>query len=88
MFYLYLYPKLFPVGICKIHSHYFKQDSHGRHDAVVELGKSLGISISFSNPGVPVVGEMEDKEFLNLAYSLSEVKPSISGQITHIEVSW
>ncbi|XP_031744813.1 protein GLUTELIN PRECURSOR ACCUMULATION 3-like isoform X3 [Cucumis sativus] len=28
---------------------------------------------------------MDDKEFLNLAYSLSEVKPSISGRATHIE---
>ncbi|KAE8645964.1 hypothetical protein Csa_023882, partial [Cucumis sativus] len=63
------------------------EDSHERHNAVVELGKSLGITISFSNPGLPVVDEMDDKEFLNLAYSLSEVKPSISGRATHIEVS-
>lgn len=48
----------------------------------------MGITISSSNPGIPVLSEMEDKEFLNLAYSLSEVKPSITGQVTHIEVSW
>lgn len=54
----------------------------------MELGRSLGITISFSNPGLPVVAEMDDKEFLNLAYSLSEAKPSISGQAMHVEVSW
>lgn len=66
----------------------FEQDSHGRHNAVVELGKSLGITISLSNSGVPIVSELDDKEFLNLAYSLSEVKSSITEQVTHIEVSW
>ncbi|KAG6573874.1 Protein GLUTELIN PRECURSOR ACCUMULATION 3, partial [Cucurbita argyrosperma subsp. sororia] len=64
-----------------------EQDSQGRHNAVEELGKSLGITISFSNPGLPVVGEMEDKEFLNLAYSLSEVEPSITGRVTQIEAA-
>nr|POE81500.1 ring finger protein b [Quercus suber] len=47
------------------------EGSQREQSAVSELQRRLEISVSLSSPGFPIVDELEDKEFLELASSLS-----------------
>lgn len=48
---------------------YLGQGSQREQSAVSELQRRLEISVSLSSSGLPIVDELEDKEFLELASS-------------------
>lgn len=55
---------------------------------VSELQKRLGISVYLLGNGVPVVDELEDKEFVQLASSLVGERVSSNQQVSDIQVGY
>ena len=60
---------------------YVGQGSQREQSAVSELQRRLEISVSLSSPGFPIVDELEDKEFLELASSLFGERVSSNLQV-------
>ncbi|EXC25398.1 RING finger protein B [Morus notabilis] len=62
------------------------RESQQEQSAVSELQKKLGLSVSLSGNRSPIVDELEDKEFIELASSLIGEKISGNVQLSHIQL--
>ncbi|XP_024030394.1 actin-fragmin kinase isoform X2 [Morus notabilis] len=62
------------------------RESQQEQSAVSELQKKLGLSVSLSGNRSPIVDELEDKEFIELASSLIGEKISGNVQLSHIQI--
>lgn len=60
---------------------YLGQGSQREQSAVSELQRRLEISVSLSSSGLPIVNELEDKEFLELASTLTGERVSSDLQV-------
>lgn len=66
------------------------QESRKDESTISELQRRLEVAVSLSVPELQILDELEDKEFLELASTLSGVgeKTSSDGQISHTQVVW
>ncbi|XP_062091852.1 protein GLUTELIN PRECURSOR ACCUMULATION 3 [Humulus lupulus] len=63
------------------------KESQQEQSAVSELQRKLGISVSLSCDRVPIVDELEDKEFIELASSFVGETVSSNGKLLHIQAT-
>ncbi|XP_022764653.1 uncharacterized protein LOC111309904 isoform X4 [Durio zibethinus] len=56
------------------------RQSQREKSAIAQLQRRLGISVSLSGPGLQIIDESEDKEFIELGSSLIGVKVSNNEQ--------
>ena len=61
-----------------------QQEFQEEQSAISELQKRLGISVSLSGNRAPIVEELQDKEFIELASTL--VGDTVSGKEQRIQV--
>lgn len=66
---------------------YLLQESQRESSALVELQKKLDVSVSLSSPGLQIMDELEDREFLELASRLMGAGVFSNGQVSCIQVS-
>ncbi|PON56333.1 BTB-kelch protein [Parasponia andersonii] len=63
------------------------KESQREQSAVSELQRKLGILVPLSGAGSPIVDEIEDKEFLELASSLVRETVSSGGKLSYIQAT-
>lgn len=59
---------------------YLPQESQREDDAITELQRRLGVSVSLSGPGLQIIDESDDKEFIELGSKLIGEKVSNNEQ--------
>ncbi|KAH9768907.1 Galactose oxidase/kelch repeat superfamily protein [Citrus sinensis] len=83
-------PKVLPenkdVGMENYNSQFAVKESQRESSAIVELQKKLDISVSLSRPGLQIMDELEDEEFLELASRLMGAGVFSNGQVSRIQV--
>lgn len=63
------------------------KESQRESSALVELQKKLDVSVSLSSPGLQIMDELEDREFLELASRLMGAGVFSNGQVSRIQAT-
>ncbi|KAH9704418.1 Galactose oxidase/kelch repeat superfamily protein [Citrus sinensis] len=83
-------PKVLPenkdVAMENYNSQFAVKESQRESSTIVELQKKLDISVSLSRPGLQIMDELEDEEFLELASRLMGAGVFSNGQVSRIQV--
>ncbi|GAY52676.1 hypothetical protein CUMW_143730 [Citrus unshiu] len=84
-------PKVLPenkdVAMENYNSQFAVKESQRESSTIVELQKKLDISVSLSRPGLQIMDELEDEEFLELASRLMGAGVFSNGQVSRIQAT-